>query len=384
MAVARQSADSVTGAESLGSVAREHADEAPREFPMASAEAPPSATPFVLGAALFGGGIGALLALALHLRPLIPLAIAGSVVAVVLAVLHARSILRALAARAARIPRLVLDSDALTFVDGDQRTVILALDRRLGLTLLASPSRGDIVLAITHRDGIEYLAGRNPSATRHIEILARAITTPENDLPVNDRVPIFHEGDRLLDLVAALEARAPGALDRVFLSDAGMADVVLDGRKLRAGQLDFDLQAPLAWRAYTFQEGSSFASHSYQATQLRQGEREVVLVALSPTGELATPSLISPPPGRVGPLASEQIQRALARDLRLAHCLADLPPARAHRIAVDRLFVPRLRVALDLAPGEIVRVPRANTPSEVLLTPPDGVEQLRQSSPEIR
>ncbi len=381
MAVARKSTEIATGAEQ-GLV--ERPADAVVEFPIESAEAPPNAVPFLCGAALFGGGIGGLLALALHLRPLIPLSLAGCVVAVIVAAVHARSVIRAAALRAARIPRLLLGEDGLWLVDGDLRTAILSLDRRFGLTLLTSPSRGEIVVAITHRDGIEYLAGRHPSATRHIEILARAITTPENDLPLNDRIPVFREGDRLLDLVAALEARAPGALDRVFLSDAGMADVVLDGRKLRAGQLDFDLQSPLAWRAYSFQEGSSFASHSYQATQLRQDEREVVLVALSPTGELATPSIVSPPPGRRGPLASEHIQRALARDLRLAHCLADLPPPRAQRIAVDRLFVPRLRVALDAAPGEIVRVPRTTTPAEVLLTPVDGVEQLRQSSPDVR
>lgn len=353
------------------------------ELPLEAVAPPPSALPFLIGAVMFGGGVGALLGLALKF-PLVGLTIAGALVAFILAHLHVRSLLATLSEKAARIPRLVLDDKELVFVDGANRTQLLALDRRFGITLLASPSRSELVIAITHRDGVEYLAGRDPSADKHVNVLARAITTPENDLPIGDRVPQFREGDRLLELVAALEARAPGALDRVFLSDAGMADVVLDGRKLRAGQIDFDLLSPLAWRAYAFQEGSSFASHSFQATQIRQGEREIVLVALSPTGELATPSLISPPPGHTGPLASEVIQRALARDLRLAHCLADIPPPRTQRIAMDRLFVPRIRVALDLAPSEIVRVPRSNTPAEVLLTPPDGIEQLRQSSPNVR
>jgi hypothetical protein len=361
----------------------ERAVEIPLELTLESVPAAPSALPFLIGAVFFGAGVGALLALAVRL-PIAAVAISVALAAFVLAYLHVRTLMRGLAERAARIPRLVLDSKELVFVDGTQRTQVLALDRRFGLTLLTSPSRGELVVAITHRDGVEYLAGREPSGTHRTDVLARAITTPENDLPIGDRVPQFRDGDRLLDLVAALESLAPGALDRVFLSDAGMADVVLDGRKLRAGQLDFDLRAPLAWRAYSFQEGSSFASHSFQATQIRQGEREIVLVALSPTGELATPSLISPPPGRTGPLATEAIQRALARDLRLAHCLADIPPPRAQRIAMDRLFVPRIRVALDLAPGEIVRVPRSNTPAEVLLTPPEGVDQLRQSSPDVR
>ncbi len=356
----------------------------PLDLPLETAPEAPSAAPLLIGAVVFGAGVGALLALAVRFRPLFAFAVAGAFVAFVLAWLHARTLVRAMRDRAARIPRLRLSGKSLAYIDGDKQTAILDLNRRFGVTLLASPSRSELVVAITHRDGVEFLAARDPSGTHRVDLLARAITTPENDLPIGDLVPMFRDGDRLLDLVAALEARAQGAIDRVFLSDAGMADVVLDGKNLRAGQIDFDLQSPLSWRAYSFQEGSSFASHSFQATQIRQGEREIVLVALSPTGELATPSLIAPPPGRSGPLASEVIQRALARDLRLAHCLADLPPPRVNRVAMDRLFVPRIRVALDLAPPEVLRAPRATTPADALLTPPDGIEQLRQSSPDVR
>jgi len=349
-------------------------------------EAPVVRLPVALlgGAAMLGGGLGGVLGLLVGVRPWPALAIAGGVLAFVLAYVHVQRVLRALAARVARLPVLVLGKEELVFLDGDHRSTVLPLDRRFGLTLFASPARDEIVVAITHRDGVEYLAGRRPSGQRHVELLARATTTPDNDLPVGDRVPVFGDGDRFLDVVAALEARQPGALERVFLSDAGMADVVLDGRRLRAAQLDFDLTAPLSWRAYAFQEGTSFASHSFQATHVRQGEREVVLVALSPTGELATPSIINPPPGQGGPLASELIQRSLARDLRLAHCLAEIPPPRGMRVAVDRLFVPRLRHALDLAPSEVVIVQRPSAPAEVLMTPPEGVENLRQSSPGVR
>lgn len=335
------------------------------------------------GAALLGGGLGGVLGLLVGVRPWPALALAGALLAFVLAFLHVRRVLGVVVARAARLPRLVLEKDELVLLDGNERVTVLPLDRRFGLTLFASPARAEIVVAITHRDGVEYLAGSHPSGQRHLELLARAITTPDNDLPIGDRVPSFSDGDRFLELVAALEARQPGALERVFLSDAGMADVVLDGHRLRAAQLDFDLDAPLSWRAFAFQEGSSFASHSFQATHVRQGEREVVLVALSPSGELATPSIVNPPPGRVGPLASEQIQRSLARDLRLANCLAELPPPRSVRVAVDRLFVPRLRHALDLAPSEVVIVPRSSA-AEVLMTPPEGVEKLRQSYPGVR
>ncbi|MBI2393923.1 MAG: hypothetical protein HYV09_30405 [Deltaproteobacteria bacterium] len=355
----------------------------PRVFPLRDVPQPRYPVHVLAGATVFGGSIGGVLAALVGVKPVAAAAVAGALVAFTLVFLHVRRVMRAFAQRAARQPRLVLEHDALVYVDDDVRTTILPLDRRFGLTLFTTPSRAEVVVAITHRDGVEYLGGRDPSGQRHVELLARATTTPDNDLPVGARVPMLGDGDRFLELVGALEARAPGALDRVFLSDAGMADVVLDGDRLRAAQLDFDLRAPLSWRAYAFQEGSSFASHSFQATQVRQGEREVVLVSLSPTGELATPSIISPPPGRTGPLASEVIQRSLARDLRLAHCLAEVPPPRHMRVAVDRLFVPRIRQALDAAPAELVIVPRTSTP-DVLVTPAEGIEALRQSSPNVR
>lgn len=365
----------------------------PTVFPLRDPPIVRLPVPLLGGASLLGAGLGGVLGLLVGVRPwpalashaLAPLAsIAGGVLAFVLAWVQVQRVLRAIQAKAARQPRLVLDHE-LALLDGDRRTSIFPLDRRFGLTLFANPSREELVLAITHRDGVEYVAGRRPTGQRHVEILARATTTPDNDLPVSDQLPTFEDGDRLLDLVAVLEARQPGALERVFLSDAGMADVVLDGRKLRAAQLDFDLASPIAWRAYAFQEGTSYASHSFQATHVRQGEREVVLVALSPTGELATPSIIHPPAGHTGPLASELVQRALARDLRLAHCLAEVPPPRNIRVAVDRLFVPRLRHALDVAPSEVVIVERTSgAPEGVLLTPPEGVERLRQSSPDVR
>jgi hypothetical protein len=352
-------------------------------------EDPPAArTPVapLVGAALLGAGLGGAVGLLAGVRAWPALSAIGAALAFAFAWVHVQRALCARAAIAARRPRVLVERGELALVDGERRALV-PLDRRVGLTLFASPSREDLVVAITHRDGVQFLAGRHPTGREHLDLLARAASTPENDLPIGPHVPTFTDGDRLLALVAALEARQPGALERVFLSDAGMADVVLDGRRLRAAQLDFDLAAPLTWRAYAFQEGTSFASHSFQATQLRQGDREVVLVALSPTGELASASLIRPPPGYAGPLAFEQVQRALARDLRLAHCLAEVPPPRNVRVAVDRLFVPRLRHALDLAPAEVIAKERAGSErigNEVAIAPPEGIDQLRQSSPNVR
>jgi hypothetical protein len=367
---------------------RDAADRDEAAFSLGEEDAPPlerrRVALTIAGAALAGLGLG----LALR-RPTLALmmSLGAAIVAAAIAWSQARALRRAQLEAAAAAPRVALRGDELWVVDGDETRALLRIDRPFGATLFATPERDRLVLALSHRDGVEYLASGAPTGAHHEAILARSVTTARAELPLAPRMPTFARGDRLLELIAHLEARARGALDRVWLSDAGMCDLVLDGRRLRAGELDFDLGRPLRWRAFTFQEGSALTAQSYQATQLRQGDREIVLVALAPAAELATATILDglAAGARQGPLALDSVQRALARDLRLAQGLFDMPPSRAHRVAVDRLFVPRLRAAIDQAPAEeLPKAPRASgptVPSEALLTPPEGMEQLRQSRP---
>ncbi len=352
----------------------------PDGFPLHELTLPRLRYPDLLAAIWSGGFGGGLIAAAVHAGG-VALWLVGLVVGAVVGIgwsLRKKRLARVAASRSARV---VVEGSALVLLEQGVRTPLLAIDQPFGVTLLSTPAREVLVLALTHRDGVVFLAGSVPSGAHRTEILGRAVTTPANDLPLERSVPTFERGDRLLDLVAYLVERSPTALDRVYLSDASMADLVLDGRKLRAGQLDFDLHAPLRWRAYGFQEGTAFAAHGFQATQIRQGDREIVLVALAPTGELATSELVVRTPGR-GPMAQDTIRRALARDLHLARGLADIPPPRAHRVAIDRLFMPRLRIALDLAPTADEPTTRIATPTpDSLQTPPEGIEHLRSSRP---
>lgn len=358
-----------------------HEDESGRKvfrlrLPPTVARARASAARFVGLTTLLGAAAGLGLAWMVRVR-IAPLVALFGLVALVAALVQLRSERRLFARLAAIAPRMEMDDAAgLVLITEGTRTPVLGLDVRYGLSLLSSPARDLIVLAVTHRDGVEYLGGRGPTGSRHADLLAHTITIPESDLPLLDDTRTFDEADVLLDLCRALDERAPGSLERVFLSDVGMADVVVDDQHLRAGQLDFDLRAPLRFRTFAFQEGTMLGAHGFQATQVRQGEHEVVLVALASASELASAALLE---RRDGPMALDGVRRALGRDLRLAQGLVEMPPPRGQRVAIDRLFMPRLRVALDRAPIALEAVV-----PERLATPLDGMDRLRSSSPDVR
>ncbi len=367
-----------------------HATAAPTvDFPLQTPPEAPSFRALLIGAPLVAAMLGVGLGAMLRLHPATPLGVVTGALTFLAAWLHVRRVRLEVAAAARAQGRVTLDATTLRVIDGESSRALLRVDAPFGATLFATPTRDRLLLALTHRDGVAHLAGLAPRGSRHVELLARAITTPAADLPFESRAATFADADRLLDLVAALEARAPGAVDRVILSDAGMADLVLDGDRLRAGTVDFDLTRPLAWRGYSFQEGGALGAHVFAATQLRQADREIVLVSLAPVGEIGTPSLLPLDPREkiAGPLAESSVQHAIARDLRLARALVDMPPARASRVAIDRLFMPRIRQALDRAPYEETRIATPLRMSAIarseapIPTPPEGIERLRQSRP---
>jgi hypothetical protein len=126
------------------------------------------------------------------------------------------------------------------------------------------------------------------------------------------------------------------------LQDASGDPVVLDRGELRVGARRIDLSAPLEWRAFVFEELGVHAVSLCQATWVRQGDGEVVLVA--PLGE-----------------GGASIQGA--PDARLMQAVTGDPPPRELRRAIDRLFMLPLRRALDRAP----RISRA--PSSPVIMP---------------
>jgi len=90
-----------------------------------------------------------------------------------------------------------------------------------------------------------------------------------------------------------------------------------------------------------FHESTGQAAALYQATWIRQGTVEVVLVAPMPA------SIV---PRDAQKDAHGKLARALTRDLRLLQAPAESPPVRDVRVAIDRPFMMAVRRVLDDAP----------------------------------
>ncbi len=250
--------------------------------------------------------------------------------------------------RSRRMPEgsVTFESVGVVRHDGGGRVTLARWDEIFGLTVVANPGRTRVVLAFTTLRQTRHIpvrVGGAAKADAAEELLARAVTVPDGDLPAERRAPLAPSS--AAELVRALAARSAGVLERICLSDTDGHSVVLDDKELRVGERVFDLEAPLEWRGLMFHESGANAGTIYQGTWVRQGATEVVLVAPMPE-ELARSGRASRP--GLNP-----------REQRLMQSLPDTPPPRELRVAIERLFVVPLRHAIDRAP----RMSRAGVPS---------------------
>jgi hypothetical protein len=242
---------------------------------------------------------------------------------------------------------------------------LLAFGRPFGVTLFGNRARDRLVMAVTTTDRAVYLGARieHEQRPQHRSLLSSASTVSDDEAVLDATGP---DGKPLemsvSDLSALLQAilRADGsALERCFLSDTRGAPVVLDGNDLRIGRKGFDLGAPLEWRATLFQEpfgvltgANDWDRHAapcggvmvYQATWIRQGFSEAVLVSLLASLTSAS-SQAGFPTGEM-----PDVQSAVLRDLRLMQASPEPPPPRELRVGIERAYMLRLRAALDRAP----------------------------------
>jgi hypothetical protein len=259
---------------------------------------------------------------------------------------------------------LVVDDHGVHRGDGSAPQITLAEWREpLGATILASADRTRFLLALTTERATRFVSVRVASGediARAPTLIERATTTPDSDLRTDDESALTSaDAERLLDVLAR---RAPWSLDRLYLSDADGEALVLDRTELRLGPRRIDLESPLEWRAFLFQEVGAQTASVCQATWVRQGDVEVFLVA-----PMAADGTWLPDSDDAAlRMASDTgaVQRSLARDLRrdlhLMQATVTDPPPRELRRAIDRLFMLPLRRALDRAP-RISRFPSSSS-----------------------
>jgi hypothetical protein len=237
---------------------------------------------------------------------------------------------------------IVIDDDDLARVrlagkgEPKGRTSLARWSQPFGVSVLANAARSRVLLAFTTPVATRFLGvrvetPRDADAAR--ELLERSITVPDVDLELaaGPSPDALLRADSASTLVRELERRDALAFQRLYLSDARGASIVADPDRLVVGEHVFDLSSPLEWRVFTFQEGNAGVATLYQATTIRQGATETVLVCRAPA-EVASWSLGRP---------------------------SDAAPARETRVAIDRIFMTPLRSILERAP----RITRPGPPS---------------------
>lgn len=218
-----------------------------------------------------------------------------------------------------------------------------------GVTVLANHTRTSCLLAFTTPMHTRYLSVRTtaPSGQREDPIAARAVlalaaTVADADI-MRETGAALSPSDAA-ELLRSVRENAETALGRIYLSGAAGEKIVLENRELRCGDRVFDLRSPLEWKGFLFHESMGSIATVYQATWIRQGSGEVVLVAPLP------------PEISVGKRRDVSLHPALLRDLKLMQSTPGEPPPRELRVAVERVFMLPLRQALD-------RAPRASRPT---------------------
>jgi hypothetical protein len=241
--------------------------------------------------------------------------------------------------------------------------------QRFGVTLLSNARRDRLVAVLTSESGSMLFAtdivhqpgaGQRPGIAT---LLARSTVVGGHDHALDavapDGAPTELAPDAFVRLLSELSRRDPACFDRIILSDQHGAPLLLEGSDLYANDHHFDLSRPIEWRSILFQESFGSAVTLYQGTWVRQNGAEVVLVSL------LGPSFFEPPVTNTPAVDARQSERDpeldvhAMRDQRLSQATATDPPPTEQRVAIDGIFVLPMRAALDQAPRQSTRQPRA-------------------------
>lgn len=232
----------------------------------------------------------------------------------------------------------------LVRVTPEGATSVITWAEPFGVTLLASYGRKIAVLAFTTPTGTRYVPVRIDGQSETDDLLfARVAVLSDLDLvdgAANE--PALSTIDTAT-ILRHIERRDPKAHGRIYLSDGHGAPISLDGATLVIRGKNFDLTSALEWRPLMFHESTGQSAPLYQATWIKQGTEETVLVA-------PMPASVVPREANIRREATGKLGRALSRDLRLLQAPSELPPPRDMRVAIDRPFMIAVRRALADAP----------------------------------
>ena len=262
-----------------------------------------------------------------------PIAVAAVLAVALIVAILLRSRVR-LAPRSPAVS-LAVDAEGVWRLGGDGQCATLARwDEAFGVTVLAGPSQNRGLFAFTSEARTRIVA----VAIEKIEAADAPRRCFEGAVPVadaelDDALGATRNGSlsgtSAGTLLAEIEKRSAAAIGRVYAVDASGAKVTLEGGKLGAREKVIDLNDAVEWRSFMFHEGEPMAATLYQATWIRQGMTELVLVC---------------------PIRADATAWGLGR-------ATDPPPTPEMRVAVDRLFMMPLRNALEAAP----RISRPST-----------------------
>lgn len=233
---------------------------------------------------------------------------------------------------------------------GERSQTLLTTSEPFGVTLVSTASRDRAALSLTSAKGTFYVGATFDLAARQAfgGLLERAFTVARDEAGLDaigpDGEPVLLAPDAFASLLGSLVSLDGACVDRLVLTDARGAPLLLSARELRVGDRVFDLDAPLSWRGIVFQESFGAFLAVYEGTWIRQGSSEVVLVSL--LSSLSSGGLGGVTGG--SPLSS--LDRSVVRDLRLMQGAPEMPPPHEQRVAIDRLFMLPVRCALDRAP----------------------------------
>jgi hypothetical protein len=254
------------------------------------------------------------------------------------------------------------DDDGVTRITPQVTSAIVRWDTPVGVSLLASYGRATALLAFTTPTQTRYVPARIDERTDgEDELFSRIAVLADLDLVDALCHDAALSSTSAAELVRLVERRHHDALGRAFLSDMSGSPIALDRATLSVGERTFDLTSALEWRPLMFHESTGQAAALYQATWIKQGGAEVVLVAPMPASIVPRDSQMQ---------ATGKLGRALTRDLRLLQAPAETPPARDARVAIDRPFMMAVRRVLDDAPLAL----------RIIIEPPSRPRTARRDS----